>query len=234
MNALHPHRSSRALLAAVFATAFHVSRRICSDAARDACRRIRATRGIRGSRHPRHSRSESAAVLVAADGACHHARTGSWRGLCGMGVEETSKPSREITARDRARAPRKRPRTHARRGSRDFRSRSQGSCVSTSKNAFGIIATHLTTHEFLTELLQSSHGAVAKNRPLLADFLESCDLAKFGGWNLTIPAMNDMFQSASRFVVESAAARLQQGASNSPAPSSTSITSDTYDSLSTT
>ena len=119
-------------------------------------------------------------------------------------------------------------------GSRDFSIAVSGIVREYIENAFGIIATHLTTHEFLTELLQSSHAAVAQNRPLLAEFLESCDLAKFGGWNLTLPAMNDMYQSASRFVVESAAAPLPQVASSPPAPPSTQITSDTYDSFSTT
>jgi hypothetical protein len=103
------------------------------------------------------------------------------------------------------------------------------------ENAFGFIATHLTTHEFLSELLQSTDAAIASNRPLLADFLESCDLAKFGGWNLTLPAMNDMYESASRFVIESAAAQAQRGASNSrPTQSTPTTTDDTYDSLPTT
>jgi hypothetical protein len=44
---------------------------------------------------------------------------------------------------------------------------------------------------------------LAANRALLADFLVSCDLAKFGGWNLSMPTMEAMLQSARRFVVES-------------------------------
>jgi hypothetical protein len=104
------------------------------------------------------------------------------------------------------------------------------------ENAFGIIATHLTTHEFLSELLQSSHDSVAKNRPLLADFLESCDLAKFGGWNLTRPAMDGMYQSARRFVVESAASQLPPHSDSKLAASKSTLNStvEPYDSLPTT
>jgi hypothetical protein len=121
-------------------------------------------------------------------------------------------------------------------GSREFSIVVSGIVREYIESAFGIIATHLTTHEFLSELLQSSHDAVARSRPLLADFLESCDLAKFGGWHLTLSAMDGMYESASRFVVESAAAQAQPlGASKSPPPASTPITPvKTYDSLPTT
>jgi hypothetical protein len=121
-------------------------------------------------------------------------------------------------------------------GSREFSIVVSGIVREYIENAFAIIATHLTTHEFLSELLESSHAAVARSRPLLVDFLESCDLAKFGGWNLTLPAMDVMYQSAGRFVRESAAAQTQQlDASNSLPPSSTPITTgDTYGSLPTT
>ena len=121
-------------------------------------------------------------------------------------------------------------------GGREFSIAISGIVREYIENAFDIIATHLTTHEFLTELLRSSHASLAKNKPLLAEFLESCDLAKFGGWNLTLAAMDGMYHSARRFVVESAAAQTQQlGASKSPPPPSTPITPvEPYDSLPTT
>ena len=121
-------------------------------------------------------------------------------------------------------------------GSREFSIAISGIVREYIENGFGLIATHLTTHEFLTELLQQSHAPLAKNKPLLAEFLESCDLAKFGGWNLTLPAMDGMYQSAKRFVVESAASQLPpHGESQSAAPQSTpNSTVEPYDSLPTT
>jgi hypothetical protein len=89
------------------------------------------------------------------------------------------------------------------------------------EHAFHVIATHLTTHEFLSGLLSTPNAALAERRALLADFLGACDLAKFGGWNLTVEEMASMHNSARRFI-ESAAA----------APRSINLgTRDTYDSL---
>ena len=121
-------------------------------------------------------------------------------------------------------------------GSREFSIAISGIVRDYIENGFDIIATHLTTHEFLTELLRSSHAPLAQNKSLLADFLESCDLAKFGGWNLTLPAMESMYQSARRFVVESAAVQLPPPGDSTPAaPTSTSnSTVEPYDSLPTT
>jgi len=69
---------------------------------------------------------------------------------------------------------------------------------------FRVKAAHLTTHEFLHDLLNSANSALAAKRPLLAEFMESCDLAKFGGWNLSMQDMDTMLETARRFVVESA------------------------------
>ncbi len=46
---------------------------------------------------------------------------------------------------------------------------------------FRVMAAHRTTDEFLHELLESGDSLLAAHRDLLADFLQSCDLAKFGG-----------------------------------------------------
>jgi hypothetical protein len=82
---------------------------------------------------------------------------------------------------------------------------------------FRVMAAHLTTHEFLTGLLSSQDPLLSANRPLLAEFMESCDLAKFGGWHLSIPDMEAMLQSARRFVVESAADSGRQDTVTPPA-----------------
>ena len=72
------------------------------------------------------------------------------------------------------------------------------------ESRFRVMAAHRTTHEFLQDALGSTDAALAANQSLLAHFLESCDLAKFGGWNLSMHDMETMLQSARRFVVESA------------------------------
>jgi hypothetical protein len=68
---------------------------------------------------------------------------------------------------------------------------------------FRVMATHRTTDEFLHDSLESADSSLAAHRELLADFLQSCDLAKFGGWNLPSLQMEDMLQGARRFVIES-------------------------------
>jgi hypothetical protein len=85
---------------------------------------------------------------------------------------------------------------------------------------FQVMAVHLTTHEFLHELLESTLSTLATHRDLLSAFLQSCDLAKFGGWNLRPENMEMMLQGARRFVVESA----QSNAPRTPLR-------ETYDSL---
>jgi hypothetical protein len=69
---------------------------------------------------------------------------------------------------------------------------------------FCVMAAHRTTDEFLRDLVQSADSALAANRELLEDFLQTCDLAKFGGWNLPTSNMEAMLQGARRFVIESA------------------------------
>jgi hypothetical protein len=73
------------------------------------------------------------------------------------------------------------------------------------ESRFRVMAAHLTTAEFLHDSLASSDQVLAAHRELLADFMASCDLAKFGGWNLSNPTMETMWQGARRFVVASAA-----------------------------
>jgi hypothetical protein len=67
---------------------------------------------------------------------------------------------------------------------------------------FGARAAHRTTQEFLHDLLNESHAALLAHKPLLADFLEHCDLAKFARWHLSVPQMETMYQSARTFVIE--------------------------------
>jgi hypothetical protein len=63
-------------------------------------------------------------------------------------------------------------------------------------------AAHRTTEEFLHDLLTQSHTALTAHQPLLADFLEHCDLAKFARWQHSVPQMEAMHQSACTFVIE--------------------------------
>jgi len=70
---------------------------------------------------------------------------------------------------------------------------------------FQVMAAHLTTHEFLHDLVLSADPALAAHRDLLGEFLESCDLAKFGGWNLDIDQMGTMLEGARRFIQSAAA-----------------------------
>ena len=65
-------------------------------------------------------------------------------------------------------------------------------------------AAHRTTEEFLHDLLDERHVALSGYRPLLADFLEHCDLAKFARWKLSVPEMEAMHSSACAFVTETA------------------------------
>ena len=59
-----------------------------------------------------------------------------------------------------------------------------------------------TTQEFLHDLLAQSEGPLAEHREQLADFLHHCDLAKFARWQLSLPEMESMHESARAFVVE--------------------------------
>jgi hypothetical protein len=93
------------------------------------------------------------------------------------------------------------------------------------ESRFGLKAAHLTTDEFLHQVLEpavlepvdsavSAHRPLlAAHRPLLQHFLQSCDLAKFGGWNLAVVDMEAMLQGARRFIVDSAVDQLPPSAS---------------------
>jgi len=63
-------------------------------------------------------------------------------------------------------------------------------------------AAHRTTEEFLHDLLTESHTALTVHQPLLAEFLEHCDLAKFARWQLSVAQMEAMHHSARSFVIE--------------------------------
>ena len=71
---------------------------------------------------------------------------------------------------------------------------------------FNVIATQRTTEEFLQALLQSSNEALARHRLLLSEFLHQCDFVKFAGDSLAVTAMESLFQSARRFVLETSEA----------------------------
>lgn len=96
------------------------------------------------------------------------------------------------------------------------------------EDAFDIVATHFTTEEFLRHFVQTPVFALVNSQELLGDFLQSCDLAKFGGWHMTAPGMVSMMDSARRFIVESA----RPGAPASQArPVETADSQESYDSL---
>ena len=67
---------------------------------------------------------------------------------------------------------------------------------------FATRATQRTTEEFLQALLQGSNEALSRHRPLLAQFLERCDLVKFAGTSLAATDLESLFQTARGFVSE--------------------------------
>jgi hypothetical protein len=66
---------------------------------------------------------------------------------------------------------------------------------------FKVTATHQTTEEFLHDILKTDNTPLALHRPLLAEFLRQCDLAKFAGMSLTTENMESLYQSARSFIV---------------------------------
>jgi hypothetical protein len=70
------------------------------------------------------------------------------------------------------------------------------------EQGFQVRAAHRTTEEFFHDLATQSRGALTVHQPLLAKFLEHCDLAKFARWQLSVAQMEAMHQSACTFVVE--------------------------------
>jgi hypothetical protein len=99
------------------------------------------------------------------------------------------------------------------------------------ESRFRVMAAHRTTDEFLHDSLESADSLLAAHRELLADFLKSCDLAKFGGWNLPQSNMEAMLQGARRFVIESAHA---EGPKKSFMKSASAVERESYDSIPTT
>jgi Domain of unknown function (DUF4381) len=69
---------------------------------------------------------------------------------------------------------------------------------------FFVTATHRTTEEFLRDLLDSTHPDLLRHRPLLAEFLQQCDLVKFAGMSLSVRGMESLHDSARAFVLETA------------------------------
>ncbi len=74
---------------------------------------------------------------------------------------------------------------------------------------FAIRAAHRTTDEFLHDLVEpalpdAAHRALAAHSGNLSAFLETCDLAKFGGWTLSAADMRTLSAGAMRFVSQSA------------------------------
>jgi Domain of unknown function (DUF4381) len=68
------------------------------------------------------------------------------------------------------------------------------------ESRFQVLAARRTTEEFLYDLVASSEAKLTEHRPLLADFLRHCDLAKFAGWSLSLEEMETMIRSAEKFV----------------------------------
>jgi hypothetical protein len=66
---------------------------------------------------------------------------------------------------------------------------------------FRVMATHRTTEEFLRDLLDPSNPLLTAHRTSLAEFLNHCDLVKFGGWRLSAQNMESMYQAARSFVL---------------------------------
>jgi hypothetical protein len=82
---------------------------------------------------------------------------------------------------------------------------------------FDVMAAHRTTFEFLHDRVLSADPSLAAHRELLGEFLQSCDLAKFGGWNLSTDEMDTMLEGARRFV-QSASATSAGAQHAMPAP----------------
>jgi hypothetical protein len=96
---------------------------------------------------------------------------------------------------------------------------------------FGVRAARRTTNEFLRDLLEPADSLLTTHREMLADFLQSCDLAKFGGWQLRAENMEAMLQSARRFVIES----VQRESAKTPRiEPSIAVSREIYDSVPTT
>jgi hypothetical protein len=116
-------------------------------------------------------------------------------------------------------------------GGREFSIEVSGIVRDYIESSFRLKAAHRTTDEFLRDLVESAESSLAAHRERLADFLQSCDLAKFGGWNLPTLNMEAMLQGARRFVVESAQQEVAKKPSTKSAPA---VARESYDSIPTT
>ena len=65
---------------------------------------------------------------------------------------------------------------------------------------FGERAARRTTDEFLRDLVHQTDSPLAAHQALLADVLRYCDLAKFARWQLDMPEMEAMHDSARAFI----------------------------------
>ncbi len=69
------------------------------------------------------------------------------------------------------------------------------------EQTFPVRAAHRTTEEFLYDLVVTADGPLAGHRDTLGEFLGHCDLAKFAKWQLSVPQMEAMLQSARAFIL---------------------------------
>jgi hypothetical protein len=70
---------------------------------------------------------------------------------------------------------------------------------------FKVLATPLTTPEFLRDCLAQVGSVLQDHEHALGEFLRFCDLAKFARWSLNGPEMEGMLASARHFVESTAA-----------------------------
>ena len=69
------------------------------------------------------------------------------------------------------------------------------------EQTFPVRAAHRTTEEFLYDLVANADSPLAGHRGTLGEFLGHCDLAKFAKWQLSVPQMEAMLQSARDFIL---------------------------------
>jgi hypothetical protein len=73
------------------------------------------------------------------------------------------------------------------------------------EQAFHAPVTPRTTEEFLQALLQSSDAGLARHRAQLAEFLQQCDVVKFGRVSPPPHTLESLYQNACEFVRATAA-----------------------------
>jgi hypothetical protein len=69
------------------------------------------------------------------------------------------------------------------------------------EDRFGEKAARRTTEEFLADLVAQTGTPLAQHSALLRDFLEHCELPKFARYQLSIPDMEAMYESAKTFLL---------------------------------